>query len=161
MCSVIMVLLIFRAFLVRPPKKRRGKYLSKAFSFLCWDQAQVVCGCSTYFGIIYIQLSFACKFHAIFAPPTIPPNPNHFAHLWQSPKNKNKKRRILQKVRSRGGPFSQRNIKTLQKKKNEKKRHSLCVMKRNERARKNQVSLAGDFTNQSLANLSKRPQQKQ
>jgi len=135
-CSVIMVLLIFRAFLVRPPE-REGEYLSKAFllSLLGSSTSGVLV-----FYILWYNLyttSFACKFHAIFAaPPMIPQNPNHFAHCGNPPKTQNKKEGYCKKS-DLGWSFSQRNIKTLQKKE-EWKKTPLAV--RDEQKRKNKKS---------------------
>lgn len=58
-----------------------------------------------------------CNF---FPPPMIPQNPNHFAHLWQSPKNTKQKKKDIAKSLISGWSFSQRNIKTLQKRRMEK-----------------------------------------
>lgn len=79
-----------------------------------------------------------------FSPPSheSPKTPNHFAHLWQSPKNTRKKRRILQKSLILGWSFfPKKHQNSAKKRRMEKERHSLCVMERNERTKKS--SLAG------------------
>ena len=136
-CSVINGLLIFRASL-STAKKRRGIPV-QGFPFSAWNQHK---WCVVFYILWYnlYTTSFACKFHAIFSPSPDPPKPQPLCPLWQSPKNTKTKEGYCKKS-DLGWSFSQRNIKTLQKRRMEK-RHSLCVMEET-KSQKNQVSLAG------------------
>lgn len=119
-------------------KKRRGNTCPRLFLPLLGSSTS---GVWCLFYILWYNLyttSFACKFHAIFPPPSHdPPKPQSLCPFVAIPqKHKKKRKKDIAKSLISGWSFSQRNIKTLQKKKNGKKRHSLCVMKRNERTKK-------------------------